>query len=204
MKKIVFLGDSITDAYHNFGIDDKGLGDGYVGCIDRKLNKIEEKVKILNKGHDGFTIQGLKRCLFQDCILQKPDVVSILIGCNDVGVMMNTGRTLEQQGFRENYEKVIREIRWQTDAEIICMAPFIFPYPAKYANWIPAIRETEEIVRDIAGIYKLSFLALHDELQEAAEKYGYNAVTVDGIHLTRMGAEIVAELWMKAIGDRVN
>ena len=38
----------------------------------------------MNCGHDGFTIQGVKRMLEHDCILRQPDIVSLLIGCNAV------------------------------------------------------------------------------------------------------------------------
>lgn len=204
MKKIIFLGDSITDAYHNLGVDIRGLGNGYVECICRKMEETGKEVKIFNRGHDGFTAAGLQKRLLQDCILQQPDIVSILIGCNDVGIMMNTGKTLEQQRFKEIYEEIIVEIQNETEADIICMAPFIFPRPEKYLNWIPEIRSAEAIIKKTAQKYGLTFLPLHDELQKAAKKCGYNDITVDGIHLTRKGAEVVADLWMKSFGERVN
>ena len=36
MKKIIFLGDSITDAEHCFS--ENPLGNGYVDMVDKKLN----------------------------------------------------------------------------------------------------------------------------------------------------------------------
>ena len=39
--------------------------------------------------------------LEHDCILRQPDIVSLLIGCNDVGVMMNTGKSLEEQELKQ-------------------------------------------------------------------------------------------------------
>ena len=129
MKKIIFLGDSITDAEHCFS--ENPLGNGYVDMVDKKLNHSTgggKKYDIVNCGHDGFTIQGVKRMLEHDCILRQPDIVSLLIGCNDVGVMMNTGKSLEEQEFEAGYESVLRELTERTRARIICMAPFIFPY----------------------------------------------------------------------------
>lgn len=193
MGKIVFLGDSITDAHHNLGADNKGLGDGYVSLIAQYLEELEETHTVLNRGHDGFTVQGVLRLLGRDCIVHQPVVVSILIGCNDVGVEMNTGKTLKEQDFSGTYEKVLCEIEEYTNAKIICMAPFIFPYPQEYANWIPRIREIETVTRELAEKHKAIFLPLHDRLQEEAKKHGYRAVTTDGIHLTECGAKVVAE-----------
>ena len=169
MKKILFLGDSITDAHHNLGVDDRGLGDGYVQMIARRLEESGEEARVENRGHDGFTVQGLWRMLGRDCILRKPDVVSILIGCNDVGIMMNTGKSLNEQGFARYYQNLLEEILTETEADIICMGPFILPHPEEYRRWI---------------------------LKEADRK-GYDALTEDGIHLTREGAKIVAGKWME-------
>ena len=110
MKKIIFLGDSITDASHCFL--ENPLGNGYVNMVAEKLNDSDggrKKYDIMNRGHDGFTIHGVKRILEKECILKRPDVVSILIGCNDVGVMMNTGKSLEEQQFEACYEAIFTE-----------------------------------------------------------------------------------------------
>ena len=116
--------------YHN--VDDRGLGDGYVQMIARRLEESGEEARVENRGHDGFTVQGLWRMLGRDCILRKPDVVSILIGCNDVGIMMNTGKSLNEQGFARYYQNLLEEILTETVADIICMGPFIFPHPEEY------------------------------------------------------------------------
>ena len=39
MKKIVFLGDSITDAFHKMNVDEEKLGNGYVKIISEKLKE---------------------------------------------------------------------------------------------------------------------------------------------------------------------
>lgn len=193
MGKIIFLGDSITDSHHNLGVDDKGLGDGYVRLTAQYLEKLGGTYTVLNRGHDGFTAQGVLRLLGRDCIVHQPEIVSILVGCNDVGVEMNTGKTLKEQNFSGTYEKILCEIEEYTNAKIICMAPFIFPYPQEYANWIAGIRKIETVTRELAERHKAIFLPLHDRLQEEAKRFGYRAVTTDGIHLTERGAETVAK-----------
>ena len=168
MKKIIFLGDSITDASHCFL--ENPLGNGYVNMVAEKLNDSDggrKKYDIMNRGHDGFTIHGVKRILEKECILKRPDVVSILIGCNDVGVMMNTGKSLEEQQFEACYEAIVKEITEQSDAKLICMSPFIVPYPRMYENWIPGIKQTERIEKkDCRKIScGLSYASGHDNIE---------------------------------------
>lgn len=197
-KKIIFLGDSITDAGHNFQPvreGELGLGDGYVRRIAAMLRS--EEADIRNAGHDGFTVQGLLRMLEWDCLRHSPDVVSILVGCNDAAVCMNTGRTLDETGFAESYKRLLKRIREGTRARILCMGPFIFPCPLEYRNWIPLIREIEEVERAAATEAGALFIPLHDLLSREAGIAGYDRITVDGVHLTGRGAELIAREWLR-------
>lgn len=194
--KIVFIGDSITDAYHNYS--DDSLGEGYVKMIGDKLRKTHESLEVINKGHDGFTVFGLWRFLEHDCISKKPDIVSVLIGCNDVSIKMSTGKTLEEQEFELTYERILKKIRQKTGAKIICMGPFIFPHPQEFANWIPDMKKAEEMARRATEKYDALFLPLHDDLLKEAIRQGYENVTTDGTHLAPGGARFVAEKWLDA------
>lgn len=198
MKKIVFLGDSITDAFHKMNVDKAGLGNGYVALIGKKLRDRGRDDFLRNSGHDGFTVSGLLRLFEYDCLQFHPDLVSVQIGCNDAAVYRNTGKTLKEQEFAQNYRKLLGRIQEETTARILCMGPFIFPHPLEYANWIPTIREVEAIQREIAGECGAVFLPLHDRLNQAAEESGYDAITTDGTHLTQAGAGVVAEAWLAA------
>jgi len=199
MKKIVFIGDSITDAYHNYS--DDALGEGYVKLVAEELRKKYNNLEILNKGHDGFTVFGLWKFLEHDCISKRPDIVSILIGCNDVSIKMSIGKTLEEQEFQETYEKILRVIRQKTEAEIICLGPFIFPHPLEFKNWIPDMKKAEDMAKKAAEKYGAVFVPLHDILNKAAEECGYEKITTDGTHLTMEGARIVAEKWTSATAN---
>ena len=199
MTKIVFIGDSITDANHNYSED--SLGEGYVKIVADMLREKKDNLEILNKGHDGFTVFGLWKFLEHDCISKKPDIVSILIGCNDVSIKMSTAKTLEEQEFQKYYDSILKKLRQKTEAKIICMGPFIFPHPLEFKNWIPEIKKAEEMARATALKYGAEFVPLHDILNEAASKYGYEEITTDGTHLTVKGAGIVAEKWMAATSN---
>lgn len=198
-KCIVFLGDSITDSFHKLNVDPDQLGNGYVRMAADVLWESGRRDFIRNSGHDGFTVSGLLRMFEYDCLRFDPDIVSVLIGSNDAAVAMNTGKSLEQQNFRENYEKLLERICKETRAKILCMGPFIFPKPLEYAGWIPVIRKAEEIEEQAARKCGAVFVPLHEQLNQEAQKDGYDAITVDGTHLTENGARILARIWMENI-----
>ena len=83
--KILFQGDSITDAgrdkrnYHN-------MGSGYPKYASELIRNAYPDVEFefINLGISGNRTDNLFDRLSADCINIKPDIVSILLGVNDV------------------------------------------------------------------------------------------------------------------------
>ena len=185
----LFLGDSITDANHLWLPETNGLGDGYVAMLADRLGS---DTLITNKGIDGFTVSALLERLQRGFLKGHPDVISLLIGINDIGVALNTGVTLEQLLFTENYREVLMHLL-DTGATLLCSGPFIFPHPQKYQIWIPYVLELEQIMVEICESLSVSFIPLHSYLTSLVKNGDYDAVTTDGIHLTVYGHKMLAE-----------
>ena len=106
---------------------------------------------------------------------------------------MITGKSLEEMDFAGQYELLIQNILSNTKTKLFCMGPFLFPHPQEYAGWLPVICRMEEIIEDLARKYALPFLPLQERLNEAADEYGYDAITADGVHLTAKGHRLLAD-----------
>lgn len=211
--QIICLGDSITDCGHL--LDDFPLGNGYVQMLSKMLQKeipvrqpdshsdssrlfSSNTVQIKNYGFDGFTVVRVLDNIRQHRIsLHCSPVVTLLIGINDIGLMMNTDRTASQQKqmmaeFCEHYDELLKLLT--ADArQVILMEPFIFPHPEEYRTWIPYVQTMSDNIQHLASKYRLPFLPLHDALNRKAAEQGFNAITTDGIHLTAYGHKLLAE-----------
>ena len=197
MKNFVFLGDSITDAERLWIPEYNGLGNGYVQLLAEKLSN---NFTVINKGHDTFTLPFLLRNLECDCLSFFPAAVSILIGINDIGVAKNTGKSLRAQEFAYNYDTLIRRLLEASISSVFLLSPFVFSRPQEYLNWLPEVQKVENTMEALARQYQLPFLPLQERMQEA-EKYGTDALTPDGIHLTAFGHELLAKWWLEAFAD---
>lgn len=202
MKKLICLGDSITDANRLFSPG--GLGEGYVSMLPPLLPDFE----IVNKGVDGFTVSRLLQNIHTDCIQRKPDLVSVQIGINNIGLLMNTNRTPAQQGemlaqYVSEYTGLLKTLTEHTKAKIILLEPFVFPCPGELANWIPHVEKFSGHIRELADIFGCEFLPLHRLLNQESLRLGYPAVTPDGIHLTRHSHELLAQSLAKKINHTV-
>ncbi|MDO4273785.1 MAG: GDSL-type esterase/lipase family protein [Eubacteriales bacterium] len=220
MTHLLCLGDSITDCGRILG--HPPLGNGYVYKLRKKLNTLNNDWNITNCGVDGFTVSRLLTGLRQGTIPYNADIISILIGINDIGLMMNTGRNAEQQHmmhkkFLSDYESLL--ITLNTDfhggssvnagdvcchsplppacirkkPRIILLEPFIFTRPAGYINWLPHIQTMSQGISCLAEKYQCTYIRLQEDLNKAALEYGTDSVSEDGIHLTSCGHEILAE-----------
>lgn len=192
-KILLFTGDSITDAGHLWQITPNFWGNGYVALVGQKMSKD----KVVNCGHDGATSDRMRRWWRADCISKSPDVVTILAGINDLSEEFISWKKMDgAERYGENLEWMINETREKTGAELILMEPFIFPRPAEYMNWIKPLERYRKKVRGLADRYKTGFVPLWDVFEEAQRKYSVDELTVDGIHLTGLGHEILAESWL--------
>lgn len=185
----LFLGDSITDSNHLWLPETNNLGDGYVSMLAEKLGP---DALVTNKGIDGFTVAALLERLKRGFLKSHPDVISLLIGINDIGVALNTGVSLEELHFAEHYREVLDRLL-ASDASLLCSGPFIFPHPQKYQIWIPYVLELEQLMGSICASRSVSFVPLHSYLTSLVKEENFDAVTIDGIHLTAYGHKMLAE-----------
>ena len=197
MNTILFLGDSITDCYHNYDMD--GLGEGYVRMIAEHLGYGFEKVKIINKGFDGFTISALSRMWDRDNVHLSFDLLTILIGINDLAMMKNTGLDMDfsLKEFKMKYNFLIQKIRQKFQGPIILMEPFVFPYPEEYKLWEEDLKIMSGEIKDVAKQHNLIYIPLWERLLHASRETSYQRVTTDGVHLTDLGHAVIANTWLE-------
>ena len=198
MKTLLFLGDSITDCFHNYDTD--GLGEGYVRMIAEELGFGFGHVKVINKGFDGFTISALSRLWERDGAHLACDVMTILIGINDLSVIKNTGLDAEFaiKEFKMKYKLLIQKIRQTFQGPILLMEPFVFPYPQAYKRWEADLKLMSEEIKDVAKQNDLVYVPLWERLIYAAKETSYDKITTDGIHLTKLGHAVLAQVWLEA------
>ena len=112
--QILCLGDSITDCGRLW--DAPPLGNGYVKIMTELSAKSDIKAEFYNRWIDGITLGHLLENVSGHRLLLpsgKPvDLITVLIGINDIGLMLQTDRTEKQQQdmlqtFFENYETLL-------------------------------------------------------------------------------------------------
>ena len=198
-KRMVFTGDSITDCDRMWDKGREKLGFGYVRMIREQLSQREDAgTEVINRGHNGYTAFQMRQRWDEDCISLQPDVLTILAGINDLSIYLCGAGGYDGEGFGIHMEWLLRETREKTGARIILMEPFLFPKPAEYLNWMEPLGTFREPLRRLSEQYETEFIPLWDVFQAAQSQYPADALTTDGIHLTALGHEMIADEWLKA------
>ena len=203
MKTILFQGDSITDCGRSRQVDTV-MGEGYAALITAALGYTNPgEYKFLNRGIGGNRIVDLYARIKCDFINLKPDVMSILIGVNDVWHEAEWSNGVDNDKFFNVYCMLIEEIKAALpDLKIMIMEPFVLKGPATEAAWDYFSTETPkraQKAKEVAEKYNLPFISLQDKFDAAVAINGEPTYWLaDGVHPTLAGHELIKNAWLEA------
>ena len=206
--KILFLGDSITDVGRNTNNGSLiSIGQGYPLLVDACLSvKYPGEYTFENLGISGNRIVDVYARIKADCWNRKPDLVSILIGVNDVWHEFGGHNGVEADRFYNVYRMLVTDTKraLPESRKMILMEPFVLKASATEGAWEAFRSETEkraEAVRRIAGETGQIFLPLQATFDEAAQKMPASYWLGDGVHPTPAGHGLIADAWVKCFEE---
>ena len=206
---LLFQGDSITDMKWGRNQRDRNhyLGHSYVYLIASRLHTDMPgaKLNFLNRGMSGHTVANLKARWQKDAIDLKPDVLSILIGVNDVGRSMRSNTGLDLKAFEADYRTILAQSRKANpDLKIVLLEPFVLPVTrlkekAAWDAWRGRIDKLRPVVAKLAGDYKAILLKTQDIFDAAAKRTEPSHWIWDGVHPLPQGHELIARNWIETV-----
>lgn len=202
MRRILFQGDSITDVDRSYN-SDENMGHGYATLTAAQLGYEEAgKVEFFNRGVSGNRIVDVYARIKRDIINLKPDVMSILIGVNDVWHEVDIQNGVDAEKYYKIYSMLVEEIKTALpDIKIMILEPFVENCVAtaeKYDYFRTEVEKRAEKAKLIAEKYNLKFVPLQNKFDEALQKAPVEFWTRDGVHPTTAGHQIITNEWIKA------
>ncbi len=197
MKKIklLFQGDSITDAGRNReDIHDLGFGYPKYAAEFLKEKYPDIDFEFIDLGIGGNQTKDLVDRLESDFIDIQPDVVSILVGVNDVWHYAADEQWLSDELFEERYRTVLTAIKEKTNAKIMMMEPFLIPVEDKLF-FRKDLYKKIEIIRGLAREFADVYLPTDGLLASAFIGDDPLTFAEDGVHPTAKGAEFIGKLY---------
>ena len=197
-KKIVFFGDSITEAGVKPG--------GYITRIGDLLVKenLSSKYDLVGAGIGGNKIYDLYLRMESDVLSVNPDVVIIFVGVNDVWHKRSHGTGTDPDKFEKFYTAVIKKFREKNIKVILC-TPAAIGEKTDFSNELDGdLNQYSNIIRGLAKKNNLSIIDLRQTFLDYNKKYNAEnkesgILTSDRVHLNEKGNQVVAEEMLKVI-----
>jgi lysophospholipase L1-like esterase len=189
---IAFLGDSLTEGWP---------GAAFFPLLDRSMTRHS----LMNRGRAGDTVADLLgRVSLQG--LEPVDAAFIWVGANDAiigawdAAEPGSGWTWPERLMRlaGDYEELLEWTEART-ARIVVVRPLVLE--AEGSVWEERAAEAAEAIARIAGGRQSCRVLDLRPAFEAAAAEGDGPFTIDGVHFTEAGAEVVATAFAGVIAE---
>lgn len=197
-KKVLFFGDSITQAGVNPG--------GYIHLIDSimKSEGVADRYETIGAGIGGNKIYDLFLRMDADVIAQKPDICIVYIGVNDVWHKTSSGTGTDYDKFGRFYEAVVAKLR-NAGIRVILATPAVIGERTDHSNAQDGdLNLYSNWIRNYAAAQKLPLVDLRRifldyNLKNNPKNDEKGILTSDRVHLNPKGNLVVAQAMWQAI-----
>ena len=197
---VMFTGDSITDCQH-LEIE-QPLGWGYPLRVagDWGLRHPDRPVTWLNSGIAGNKVMDLETRWQQDVLDARPDVVSVLVGINDVGwhTYAEDGYVIPVDEYAAGYDRLLAPLA-DAGSRLILIEPFLLPLGDDQRKQREDLDPKIQAVRELARAYGAHLLAADGMFAELAATTGPEYWAADGVHPTPAGHAALAAAWLRLV-----
>ena len=203
--RILFQGDSITDCGRNRELFDS-MGTGYARLVKSELDFLEPTAyEFINRGISGNRVVDVYARIKRDIINLKPDVMSILIGVNDVWHEFGENPNgVDADKFFKIYCMLIEEVKAALpDLKIFIMEPFVLEGTAttkedRWTGFSTEVPKRAAMAKKVAEKYGLPFVPLQAGFDKLLESAPADYWLIDGVHPTCAGHHYLKTKWLEA------
>ena len=194
-KRILFFGDSITEI--------GAVPGGYIRLIDAMIKQegLSDKYETVGSGVSGNKIYDLYLRMEDDVLAKSPSIVVIYVGINDIWhkKLANTGTDYDK--FGKFYEAIVHKLQAANIKVVLCTPAVIGEKKDGDNEQDADLNLYSHWIKTFAAKNNLPFVDLRKKFleydsQNNPENKESGILTVDKVHLTAKGNEIVAqEIW---------
>jgi lysophospholipase L1-like esterase len=159
--------------------------------------------ELLNRGISGNRVADLRGRWKVDCLELKPDILSILIGINNVWRAFDSADPTSDEQFYEDYKLLLDDAREAGIEHIVLLEPFALPVPPDRLDWRDELSRKIALCRELATAYRTYYVPLNGLFYAAAARSGPAYWAADGVHPSPAGHGLIAEAWIHHTGLRL-
>jgi len=206
----LFQGDSITDGNRTRDNDwNHVMGHGYAYLIASRLwyDFPKSRFHFYNRGISGNKLTDLQDRWQQDTLEIKPNLLSILIGINDVDALLKGNAQFSAAQYEQDYRQLLQQTKQQLPAvQLVLCEPFILAVGRikdRWQEYAAEIDKRREIVARLGNEFDAVVVKFQDAFDKALSKAPADYWVWDGIHPMPAGHELMAREWIMQVGKKL-
>lgn len=190
----VFIGDSVTDCDR---LTDPPFGNGYVFNIvaSGRLDGV-----IINVGISGHRLIDLENRWDADVLAHNPRLVSVAIGVNDMWRRYDSNDPTSVEDFEDRYRRVLKATKAHGNPDLVLCEPFLLSVREEMKAWREDLDPKIAVVHKMAAEYGAKLVRFDQRFQDLAQEMSMLELADDGIHPSKLGHTIMADLWLQTVG----
>lgn len=200
-QKIVMIGDSITDAGRReieppYGVGYMTLVRSFVTALHPELGLTWE-----NRGIAGNTTRHLAERWVGDVLDERPDVLTVMIGINDVWRRFD-GHPLDAvpaDEYQSTYVTLLRAVRERGEADLYVGSPFMIE-PNREDPMRQAMDAYGGLAREVAEEVGATFIDVQAAFDRVLAHSTSGDWADDRIHPNQPGHAVIALEFLRAFG----
>jgi lysophospholipase L1-like esterase len=197
-KKIIFFGDSITEA----GVKPGGYIEKLKDIVAKENSS--DKYEMVGAGIGGNKVYDLYLRVENDVLSKHPDVVIVFVGVNDVWHKLSHGTGTDADKFEKFYTAIIKKLQEKNINVVLC-TPGAIGEKTDFTNELDGdLNKYSGIIRNLAQANNLPLVDLRQTFLDYNKKFNtenkeLGILTTDRVHLNEKGNQVVAEEMWKVI-----
>ena len=190
----VFIGDSVTDCGR---LIEPPFGDGYVFNIVQSGRLAGE---IINVGISGHRLIDLENRWNVDVLAHNPTLVSVAIGINDTWRRYDDNDPTSVEDFEERYRRVLTATKAHGNPDLVLCEPFLLEVRDEMNTWREDLDPKIAVVHKMAAEFGAKLVPFDQHLKAKTKELPMVELADDVIHPSKVGHQIMADLWLRTVG----
>ncbi len=181
------------------------MGQGYVRHIVTHMlgNHPGDGLQIYNRGISGHKVFQLSNRWEEDCMMLKPDVLSILIGVNDFWHTLSGRYDGTAKVYEDDFMALMeRTKKGMPEVKLIVGEPFVLHEGTaiETPKWKGHFEAYQAASKRVADQFDAVFIPYQKVFDEALKEAPTSYWCPDGVHPSMAGNFLMSQAWLKAFG----
>jgi len=207
----LFQGDSITDGNRGRNSDPNHImGHGYAFAVASRVGADfpHAGFSFYNRGISGNRVPDLQQRWKTDTLDLHPDVLSLLVGINDVDhAIKNNEPITDVAALEQGYRDLLQQSKAANPKILFVLGlPFVYPVGNRKNNWEKwrdGVAARKAMVLKLAAEFDAIVVDYPSVFDKAMKDSPADYWIWDGIHPTVFGHELMAREWIKQVSKEL-